>query len=44
MPQGFDARPGYVPQKAVAIHHPNGNIKRISYANNTSVAQLGGLQ
>ena len=30
---GFDAQDTAVPQNAVAIHHPHGNIKRISYAN-----------
>ncbi|BDA42249.1 probable lysyl endopeptidase at N-terminal half [Coccomyxa sp. Obi] len=31
---GFDASDA-VPSRAVAIHHPAGNIKRISYANST---------
>jgi hypothetical protein len=30
---GFDAQHDVVPQRAVGIHHPHGNIKRISYAN-----------
>ena len=30
---GFDASVGAVPQRAVSIHHPNGGLKRISYAN-----------
>ena len=31
---GFDASEDAVPRQAVGIHHPNGNVKRISYANN----------
>ncbi len=31
---GFDASDA-VPSRAVSIHHPAGNIKRISYANST---------
>ena len=31
---GFDAAEE-VPHRAVAIHHPAGNIKRISYANDS---------
>lgn len=31
---GFDASED-VPSRAVSIHHPGGNIKRISYANST---------
>jgi hypothetical protein len=31
---GFDAADA-VPDRAIAIHHPAGNIKRISYANST---------
>ena len=30
---GFDASENAVPDRAVGIHHPNGNVKRISYAN-----------
>ena len=30
---GFDASPDALPDRAVGIHHPNGNVKRISYAN-----------
>lgn len=30
---GFDATPGAVPSAAVSIQQPNGNIKRIAYAN-----------
>ena len=30
---GFDASEDAVPDRAVGIHHPNGNVKRISYAN-----------
>ena len=30
---GFDASVDAVPTQAVGIHHPNGNVKRISYAN-----------
>ncbi len=32
---GYDASAGLAPRRAVGIHHPNGNVKRISYANNT---------
>jgi len=32
---GYDASENAVPKRAVGIHHPNGNFKRISYANNT---------
>ena len=32
---GYDATAGLVPRRAVCIHHPSGNVKRISYANNT---------
>lgn len=31
---GFDASEDAVPHRAIGIHHPNGNVKRISYANN----------
>ena len=31
---GFDASGDAVPHQAIGIHHPNGNVKRISYANN----------
>ena len=31
---GFDAREA-TPARALAIHHPAGNIKRISYANSS---------
>jgi hypothetical protein len=34
---GFDASPDKVPQRAIGIHHPNGSVKRISYANNRRV-------
>jgi hypothetical protein len=34
---GFDASPSRVPRRAIAIHHPSGNVKRISYANNRRV-------
>ena len=30
---GYDASVAAVPARAVSIHHPNGNVKRISYAN-----------
>ena len=30
---GYDASQTAVPERAVSIHHPNGNVKRISYAN-----------
>lgn len=30
---GFDASADAVPRHAVSIHHPNGGVKRISYAN-----------
>ena len=30
---GFDASEDAVPRQAVGIHHPNGSVKRISYAN-----------
>ena len=30
---GFDASVDAVPKHAVSIHHPNGGVKRISYAN-----------
>ena len=30
---GFDASEDAVPERAIGIHHPNGNVKRISYAN-----------
>ena len=32
---GYDASTAAVPERAVCIHHPNGNVKRISYANAT---------
>ena len=32
---GYDATAGLVPSRAVCIHHPSGNVKRISYANHT---------
>ncbi|KAK9917572.1 hypothetical protein WJX75_005898 [Coccomyxa subellipsoidea] len=32
---GFDAQDDAVPTTAVGIHHPHGNIKRISYVNNS---------
>ena len=30
---GYDASVDAVPERAVGIHHPNGSVKRISYAN-----------
>ena len=30
---GYDATENAVPKRAIGIHHPEGNIKRISYAN-----------
>ena len=30
---GFDASEDAVPDRAIGIHHPNGSVKRISYAN-----------
>ena len=32
---GFDAQDEAVPTQAIGIHHPHGNVKRISYVNNT---------
>ena len=32
---GYDATGALLPRRAVGIHHPNGNVKRISYANDT---------
>ena len=37
---GFDASPDKGPQRAIGIHHPNGNVKRISYANNRRVTSF----
>lgn len=37
VPAGFDAQDDAVPTTAVGIHHPHGNIKRISYVNNSCV-------
>ena len=34
---GYDASTTAIPERAVSIHHPNGNVKRISYANATCV-------
>ncbi len=36
---GFDAADA-TPNRAVAIHHPAGNIKRISYANTSCASAL----
>jgi hypothetical protein len=30
---GYDASTDAIPKRAVGIHHPNGDIARISYAN-----------
>ncbi len=40
---GYDASPQYVPEAAVTIQQPNGNIKRIAYAN-ASCAQALTMQ
>ena len=32
---GYDAQDDAVPIEAVGIHHPHGDVKRISYVNNT---------
>ena len=32
---GFDAQDDAVPTNAVGIHHPHGDVKRISYVNGT---------
>ncbi|EIE20478.1 trypsin-like serine protease [Coccomyxa subellipsoidea C-169] len=37
---GFDAQDDAVPTTAVGIHHPHGNIKRISYVNNSISTQF----
>ncbi len=37
---GYDASAALAPRRAVGIHHPNGNVKRISYANNTCALSL----
>ena len=34
---GFDASEDAVPRRAIGIHHPNGSVKRISYANDRHV-------
>ena len=39
---GYDATAA-PPRRAVGIHHPNGNVKRISYANDTCAHMLLGL-
>ena len=36
---GYDATAA-PPRRAVGIHHPNGNVKRISYANDTCAHML----
>lgn len=36
---GYDAT-AVPPRRAVGIHHPNGNVKRISYANDTCARTL----
>ena len=30
---GYDGSADAVPRRALAIHHPHGNVKRVSYAN-----------
>ncbi len=37
---GYDAKEHFVPKRTLGIHHPNGNIKRISYANTRSANDL----
>ncbi|BDA50643.1 probable lysyl endopeptidase at N-terminal half [Coccomyxa sp. Obi] len=37
---GFDAQDDAVPVNAVGIHHPHGNVKRISYVNNSISTQF----
>lgn len=32
---GYNADPDFTPSAALAIHHPGGNAKRISFANGT---------
>ncbi|BDA48490.1 probable lysyl endopeptidase at N-terminal half [Coccomyxa sp. Obi] len=32
---GYSGKESAIPKRAIGIHHPNGNFKRISYANNS---------
>lgn len=37
---GYDGSDNAVPTRAIGIHHPNGNFKRISYANSRCALPL----